>query len=122
MLAFKGQRAFLGVDYGRTLFEPGIARTTSKEAVREIAEHFAFVETIVRELNTNARGFATEGDEAVFRAPDVEPDPLSRLAAEKGGTLTPSDVWAMASASIDDSAKDGASVPQARTDPHQPGP
>jgi hypothetical protein len=110
--AFKGQRAFLGVDYGRTLFEPGIARTTSKDAVREIAEHFAFVETIVRELNTNARGFATAGDDSVFRAPDVEPDPLSRLAAEKGGTLTPSEVWAMASASIDDSAKDGASVPK----------
>ena len=111
-VAFKGERAFLGVDYGRTLFEPGIARTTSKDAVREIAEQFAFVETIVRELNASARGFTAAGDDSVFRAPDVEPDPLSRLAAEKGGTLTPTDVWAMASASIDDSAKDGALVPK----------
>ena len=111
-VAFKGERAFVGVDYRRTLFEPGIATTTSKDAVREIAEHFAFVETIVRELNRHAPGFATPGGDAVFRAPDVEPDPLSRLAAEKRGTLTTSDVWAMASASIDESAKDGASVPK----------
>lgn len=110
-VAFKDSRAFLGVDYGRTLFEPGIARTTSKESVREIAEQFAFVETIVRELNTNARGFGAEVDEAVFRSPDVAPDPLSRLAADKGGSLTPAEVWTMASASIDDSAKDGASFP-----------
>ena len=110
-LAFKGQRAFLGVDYERKLFEPGIARTTSKEAVREIAAHFAFVETVVRELNVNARAFAA-GDDSLLQAPDVEPDPLSRLAAQTGGTMTTSDVWAMASASIDDSAKDGASVPK----------
>jgi len=111
-VAFKGERVFLGVDYRRALFEPGIATTISKDAVREIAGHFAFVETIVRELNQGARAFAAPGDESLFRAPDVEPDPLSRLAAERGGTLTTSDVWAMASASIDDSAKDGASVPK----------
>ena len=110
-LAFKEQRAYLGVDYDRKLFEPGVAMTTSKEAVREIAAHFAFVETIVRELNVNARAFAA-GDDSLLRAPDVEPDPLSRLAAQTGGTMTTSDVWAMASASIDDSAKDGASVPK----------
>ena len=69
-LAFKGQRAFLGVDYERKLFEPGIARTTSKEAVREIAAHFAFVETVVRELNVNARAFAA-GDDSLLHAPDV---------------------------------------------------
>jgi hypothetical protein len=113
-LAFKDRRVYLGLDYGRTLFEPGIATTTSKEAVREIAEHFAFVETVVRELGGNARGFVTDpgDDAALFQTPDVEPDPLSKLAAAKGGTLTPSEVWAMASASIDDSAKDGASVPK----------
>ena len=110
-LAFKGRRAYVGVHYGRKLFEPGIAMTTSKEAVREIAEHFAFVETIVRELNLNARASAA-GDDSLLQAPDVEPNPLSRLAAEKGGTMTTSDVWAMASAAIDDSAKDGASVPR----------
>ena len=111
-LAFKDHRAFFGVDYRRALFEPGIATSTSKEAVRGIAEHFAFVETVVRELNGNARGSAPADGDAVFRAPDVEPDPLSKLAAAKGGTLTPSEVWAMASASIDDSAKDGAPAPR----------
>ena len=110
-LAFKGQRAYLGVDYDRKLFEPGIARTTSKEAVREIAAHFAFVETVVRELNVNARAFAA-GDDSLLQTPDVEPDPLSRLAAKSGGTMTTSDVWAMASASIDESAKDGESIPK----------
>ena len=110
-LAFKDQRAFLGVDYEHQLFEPGIARTTSKEAVREIAAHFAFVETIVRELNVNAGGSAA-GDDSLLQAPDVEPDPLSRLAAQTGGTMTPSDVWALASASIDESAQDGGSVPK----------
>jgi hypothetical protein len=111
-LAFKDRRAFLGLHYGHTLFEPGIATTTSKDAVREIAGHFALVEAVVRELNPTARASAAEGDDPLFMAPDVEPDPLSQLAAAKGGTLTPSDVWTMASSSIDDSAKDGASVPR----------
>jgi hypothetical protein len=82
-LAFKGRRAYLGVHHGRTLFEPGIAVTTSRDAVRRIAEHFAFVETIVRELNLNARASATEGDDSLLHGPHVEPDPLSRMAAEK---------------------------------------
>ena len=60
-LAFKDRRAYVGVHYGRTLFEPGIAQSTSKDAVREIAEHFALVETIVRELNVNARGIRAGG-------------------------------------------------------------
>ena len=110
-VAFKEQRAYLGVDYDRKLFEPGIALTTSKEAVREIAAHFAFVETVVRELNVNARAFAA-GDDSLLQAPDVEPDPLSRLAVKTGGTMTTSDVWAMASASIDESAQDGESIPK----------
>ncbi len=109
-LAFKDQQAFLGVDCERTLFGPAIARTTSKEAVREIAAHFALVETVVRELTVNSRAFAPV-DDSVLRTPDVEPDPLARLAARTGGTMTTSDVWALASASIDDSATDGASVP-----------
>jgi hypothetical protein len=104
-VAFRDRRAFVGVHYGRMLFEPGVAQSTSKEAVREIAEHFALVETIVGELNRDAP--ATEADDTWFHGPDVEPHALSRLAAERAGTLTPSDVWAAASASIDDAAKDG---------------
>jgi hypothetical protein len=105
-LAFKDRRAYVGVHFGRTLFEPGIAQSTSKDAVREIAEHFALIETIVRELSLNARASAG-ADDSMLLGPDVDVDPLSRLAAEKAGTLTTSDVWAMASASVDDSAKDG---------------
>jgi hypothetical protein len=112
-LAFKGRRAYVGVHYDRTLFEPGIAQTTSREAVREIAGHFAFVETIVRELNLNDRASALEPDASLLEGRDVLAHPLSRLAAEKAGTLTTSDLWTAASASIDDSAKDGdALVPQ----------
>ncbi len=104
-VAFRDRRAYVGVHYGRTLFEPGVAQSTSKEAVREIAEHFALVEAIVRELSRDAP--APETDETWFQGPDVEPHVLSRLAAEKAGTLTTSDLWAAASASIDDGAKDG---------------
>jgi hypothetical protein len=106
-LAFKDRRAYVGVHYGRSLFEPGIAQSTSKDAVREMAEHFAFVETIVRELNLNARGSATAADDSLLQGPDIEPHALTRLAAAKAGTLTTADVWAMASSSVDDSAKDG---------------
>ncbi|MEO6236013.1 MAG: DUF3137 domain-containing protein [Vicinamibacterales bacterium] len=103
-VAFKDRRAYVGVDYGRTLFEPGIARSTSKEAVREIAEHFAFVETIVRELNLNAHHRGGEADDSLLHGADIEVHPLAQLAAKKAGTVTVSDLWTTAAASIDDSA------------------
>jgi Protein of unknown function (DUF3137) len=103
-VAFKDRRAYVGVDYGRTLFEPGIAETTSKEAVREIAGHFAFVETIVRELNLDARDPGVEPDDSLLRGADIPVHPLSQLAASKAGTVTVSDLWTTAAASIDDSA------------------
>jgi hypothetical protein len=107
-VAFKDRRAYVAVHHGRTLFEPGIARSASKAVVREIAEHFALVETIVRELDLDRPRRATEAtDETLFKDAGVEVHPLSRLAAEKAGTLTSSDVWAAASAAIDDSAADG---------------
>jgi Protein of unknown function (DUF3137) len=109
-LAFNDRRAYVGVHYDRTLFEPGVAQTTSKAAVREIAEHFALVETIVRELTVNARGSAVEADDSLLRGPGIEPHALSRLAVERAGTLTTSDLWAAANASIDDSAKDGVAL------------
>ncbi|MEP6917220.1 MAG: DUF3137 domain-containing protein [Acidobacteriota bacterium] len=103
-VAFKDRRAYVGVDYGRTLFEPGIARTTSKEAVREIADQFAFVETIVRELNLNARLRGVEPDDSLLHGADIEVHPLAQLAARKAGAVTVSDLWTTAAASIDDSA------------------
>jgi hypothetical protein len=106
-IAFKGRRAYVAVHYGRTLFEPGIARSLSKADVHEIAAHFALVETIVRELELNAPGSSVAADESLLRGPDVEPHPLSKLAAGKDGTVTTADLWAAASVSIDDGAKDG---------------
>jgi hypothetical protein len=105
-LAFKDRRAYVGVHFGRTLFEPGVARSTSKDAVRLIAEQFALIETIVRELNVKA-GASTADAGASLHGPDIEPNPLARLAAEKDGALTTSELWTAGGASIDDSAKDG---------------
>ena len=124
-LAFKGRRAYVAVHYGRTLFEPGIARSLSKDDVREIAAHFALVETIVRELELDARGSSMPADESLLKGPDVEPHPLSRLAADKAGTVTVSDLWAAASVSIDDGAKDGeewAPKPEGTRIQLEPGP
>jgi hypothetical protein len=106
-LAFKGRRLYVAVHYDRKLFEPGIAVSTSKGAVREIAEQFALVETIVRELDLNASRFDTTPDDSLLHGAGIEPNPLTRLADQKAGSMTTSDVWAMAAASIDDSAKDG---------------
>jgi len=109
-LAFKDRRAYVAVHYDRTLFEPGIAQSTSKEAVREIAGHFALVETIVRELKLNDRSSGLEPDASLLEGGDVAPHPLSRLAKEKAGRLTTTDLWTMAAAEIDDSAKDGGAL------------
>jgi hypothetical protein len=92
-LAFKDRRVYVAVHYGRKLFEPGVAVSTSKGAVREIAEQFALVETIVRELDLSAGGSATDADDSLLHGADIEPHPLTRLADQKAGTLTTSDVW-----------------------------
>jgi hypothetical protein len=106
-LAFKDRRVYVGIHYDRKLFEPSVAASTSKAAVREIAEQFALVETIVRQLDLNVRGSDLEPDDSLLDGADVEVHPLTRLAEEKAGRVTTSDVWTMAAASIDDSAKDG---------------
>jgi hypothetical protein len=106
-LAFKDRRAYVGVHFGKTLFEPGIARSLSKADVHEIAAQFTFVETIARELNLHARSPSTAPDESLLQGPDAEPNPVARLAADKGSALTTDDLWQLASVSIDDSAKDG---------------
>jgi hypothetical protein len=112
-VAFKDRRAYVAVHYGRTLFEPGIAQTTSKEAVREIAGHFALVETIVRELNLNARARGLPADESLLQGAGIQVHPLAQLAATTGGTLTVADLWTTAAASVDESANDSAgSAPQ----------
>ncbi|MCC7044485.1 MAG: DUF3137 domain-containing protein [Acidobacteria bacterium] len=107
-LAFKGRRAYVAVHYGRTLFEPGVAKATSRDTVREMAGHFALVELVIRELERHASTGALEPDESLLQGRDVDVHALSKLAASKPGTLTSSDLWTVASAEIDDSSADGA--------------
>lgn len=91
-LGFKDHRAYLGVNYERALFEPGIAATTSREAIREMAAHFALAEGIVEELDLNTRIWTKGVDESLLHAPDdTTQDEFDRLAAR--GNVTASDLW-----------------------------
>lgn len=115
-LAFKGQRVYLGVHYGRKLFEPGIASTTSLEAIEEIAEHFGLAETIVRELNLNALSGPLDLDDSWPR-PDATAaaDGLDALqeAVASGKVVTADQVWQAAlEETSSDKAADAASTPR----------
>lgn len=99
-LAFKNNRAYIGVHYGRALFEPGIATTTSLESIQEMAAHFALAEGVIHELDLNTRIW-TKGvdDELLERDAAAEPGgELGRVMAR--GDATPSDVWAAAVGSL----------------------
>lgn len=92
-LAFKNNRAYLGVHYGRDLFEPGIRESTSVEAIHEMAEHFAVAEGIVGELDLNTRIWTKDVDSSLLHAPQpVEPDTIFERAAKSGG-LTAETLW-----------------------------
>ena len=99
-LGFRGNRAFLGVHYGRALFEPGIASTTSEQSILEMAEHFALAEVVVNELDLNTRIWTKGVDESLLHAPDADANPLDALAAERAGTLTAEDVWKAATEAV----------------------
>ena len=106
-LAFKNNRAYIGVDYGCALFEPGIASTTSLESIQEMAAHFALAEGVIHELDLNTRIWTKGVDDALLkRATNDQPeDELDRLAAT--GQLTASQLWATAAkATMDDGADD----------------
>ncbi len=99
-LAFKNNRAYIGVHYGRALFEPGIATTTSLESIQEMAAHFALAEGVIHELDLNTRIW-TKGvdDELLERDAAVEPGgELGQVLAR--GDATPSDVWAAAAGAL----------------------
>ncbi|MEZ5421023.1 MAG: DUF3137 domain-containing protein [Vicinamibacterales bacterium] len=107
-LAFKNNRAYLGVNYGRALFEPGIASSTSVEAIREMAAHFALADGIVQELDLNTRIWTKGVDESLLHqagAPGPS-DPLDRLARQ--GPVTAASVWEAAIAATTAAADDGA--------------
>ena len=93
-LGFRGNRAFLGVHYGRSLFEPGIASTTSMASIEEMAEHFSLAEVVVNELDLNTRIWTKGVDDSLLHAPaDPDTNPLDALADKAPGTLTEGDVW-----------------------------
>ncbi len=104
-LAFKNNRAYIGVHYGRALFEPGIAATTSLESIQEMAAHFALAEGVIHELDLNTRIWTKGVDDALLKrdaaaaGPDGE---LGRLMARSDAT--PSDIWAAALGSLDKDA------------------
>ena len=97
-LAFKNNRAYIGVHYGRALFEPGIASTTSLESIQEMAAHFALAEGVIHELDLNTRIWTKGVDDALLkRDAVVEPDgELGRVLTRDD--VTPSDIWAAAGA------------------------
>lgn len=110
-LAFKNNRAYIGVHYGRALFEPGIGSTTSLESIQEMAAHFALAEGVIHELDLNTRIWTKGVDDALLkRVIDDQPeDELDRIAAK--GELTPSQLWATATKAItDDGSDDGDAV------------
>jgi hypothetical protein len=113
-LGFKGPRAFLGVNYGRALFEPGIAASTSVEAIHEMAAHFALADGIVHELDLNTRIWTKGVDESLLHAVDDTKNDDALDALAKQGNLTASSVWeaaVKATGSHDDTADAAAMRP-----------
>lgn len=97
-VAFANNRAYLGVNYGRALFEPAIRDSTSVAAIHEMAAHFALAEGIVEELDLNTRIWTKDVDASLVHAPDAAEgegealgDELHELA--RAGTLTAEKIW-----------------------------
>ena len=100
-LGFRDNRAYLGVHYGRSLFEPGIASTTSLASIEEMAENFSLAEVVVHELDLNTRIWTKGVDDSLLHAPaDADANPLEALAGAQAGTLTEADVWKAAIAAV----------------------
>lgn len=113
-LAFKNHRAYLGVHYGRALFEPGIASTTSLASIQEMAAHFALAEGVVHELDLNTRIWTKTVDDSLLkrRIEDEPRNELEQLAAQ--GDLTPATLWAAATKAVSndmDEAEGEAAAP-----------
>lgn len=92
-LGFKGNRAYLGVNYGRPLFEPGIAASTSVEAIHEMAAHFALADGIVHELDLNTRIWTKGVDDSLLHAVDDAKTEDALDVAARQGNLTATSVW-----------------------------
>lgn len=104
-LAFKGSRAYIAVHYGRALFEPTIGSSTSLEAVREMAAHFALADVVVQELDLDTRTAFKPVDDSMLRRPDPPPeDALAAVLAK--GDVSEADLWKAAVAAADMSTED----------------
>ncbi|MEP7119237.1 MAG: hypothetical protein ABI880_16735, partial [Acidobacteriota bacterium] len=93
-------RAYIGVHYGRALFEPGIAATTSIDSIREMAAHFALAEGVVTELDLNTRIW-TKGVDASLLERVAEKDDALLEEEMASGTMTARDLWKVAEAKVD---------------------
>ena len=98
-LGFKNNQAHIGVHYGRALFEPGIASSTSLESLEEMAGHFAFAEFVVRELDLNTRIWTKEVDDSLLQQRDtpehfLHSDALTSGNLTEGGLLQVASLWA----------------------------
>lgn len=110
-LAFANNRAYLGVHYGRALFEPAITDTTSAAAVREMAAHFALAEAVVHELDLNTRIWTKDVDTSLL-ARGAEPASAPLDAALAAGGVTAASLWEAASRSAGEGAADPGPVPR----------
>lgn len=87
-LSFVDNRAFVAVHYGRALFEPSIAQTTSFDALAEMGQHFGLAEVVVEELDLNTRIWTKDVDARLL---DEKPA-LDGMAALSTGDLTADNV------------------------------
>jgi hypothetical protein len=86
-LCVKGSRVYIGVHYGRKLFEPGVIRPTSRGAVRQMVEQFALAKLIVLQLVLD-RGTGSDAvDDSILRAGDARPS-ADQVEALTSGMLT----------------------------------
>ena len=77
-LAFQDNLAFVAVDYGRALFEPSIADTTSFTALAEMARHFKLAALVAQELDLNTRIWTKDVDARLLDEAPAE-SPLGGL-------------------------------------------
>jgi len=77
-LAFQDNLAFVAVDYGRALFEPSIADTTSFAALAEMARHFQVAALVAEELDLNTRIWTKDVDARLLDEAPAE-SPLGSL-------------------------------------------
>lgn len=116
-LAFKNHRAFLGVNYGRALFEPAVRDSTSAAAIHEMAAQFGLAEGIVEELDLNTRIWTKGVDDSLLHAPDTALPVNEMERAARDGTLSPGKIWTAALQSVSEahSADDANATQPAST-------